>query len=179
VNKTHYLTTPISEEDVVNIKVGDKIFISGTIYTARDAAHKKLIKLIENNEPLPFELKDQIIFFAGPAPAKPNEPIGSIGPTTSYRMDPFSPTLLDNGLRGMIGKGERSEEVREAIIRNKGIYFVAIGGAAVVLSESVKKAEIIAYKELGTEAIRKLEVENFPCYAAIDCVGNNIFRKDS
>ncbi|PID28984.1 MAG: fumarate hydratase [Candidatus Cloacimonadota bacterium] len=177
MNKVHYLTAPLAEEDVAGIKVGDKVFISGVIYTARDAAHKKLVNLIANKEKMPLELKDQIIFFAGPSPARPGEPVGSIGPTTSYRMDPFSPCLLDNGLRGMIGKGKRSEEVRQAIIRNKAIYFTAIGGAAVVLSEAVKKAELIAYPELGTEAIRKLTVENFPCYTAIDSEGNDIFKK--
>ncbi len=170
-----YITPPLDNKQIQQLKVGDKVCITGTIYTARDAAHKKLVDLIESNQSLPFDLSGQIIFFVGPAPAKPGEVIGSAGPTTSYRMDPYSPTLLDKGLKGMIGKGPRNLEVIDSIKKNKGIYFAAVGGAAVVMAEAIKSVEIIAYPELGTEAIRKMEVENLPVFVAIDSDGKSIY----
>ncbi len=170
------LTTPLKSEDLIDLKIGDKVFISGTIYTARDAAHKRLVKLIEDGEELPFDLKGQIIYYVGPAPAPTGKPIGSAGPTTSYRMDPYSPILLDNGLKAMIGKGPRSKEVIKSMIKNKAIYFAAIGGAAVIMATSIKEAEIIAYEDLGAEAIRKLRVENLPCIVANDVNGNDVYQ---
>ena len=173
-NEIH-LTTPLQPETIEKLKIGDKVFISGIIYTARDAAHKRLVQLIQSGRELPFDLAGQIIYFVGPAPAKPGEVIGSAGPTTSYRMDPYSPVLLDNGLKGMIGKGPRSKEVIASILRNKAIYFAAVGGAAVVMADCVKSVEIIAYPELGPEAVRKLQVENMPVFVATDTMGNDIY----
>lgn len=170
------LTTPLTQEKLENLKIGDKVSITGTIYTARDAAHGRLVKLLEEGKELPIELKDQIIYYVGPSPAKPGEVIGAAGPTTSYRMDPYTPQLLDAGLKGMIGKGDRSDGVIESIKNNKGIYFVAIGGVAALLSKSIKKAEVVAYDDLGSEAIRKLEVEELPLFVAIDCKGNNLYK---
>ena len=175
-NEIH-LQTPLKTEDLENLKIGDKVFISGTIYTARDAAHKRLVDLIEDGKDLPINIEGQIIYFVGPAPAKPGMAIGSAGPTTSYRMDPYSPILLDAGLKGMIGKGPRNQEVIDFMKKNKAVYFAAIGGAAVVIAQSIKKAEIIAYEDLGAEAIRKLEVENFPCIVANDIYGNDLYQK--
>ncbi|MGL5960623.1 MAG: Fe-S-containing hydro-lyase, partial [Cetobacterium sp.] len=157
-----YLTTPLKDSEIEKLKSGDAVSITGFIYTARDAAHARLIKLLENGEELPFDLNGQIIYYAGPSPAKPGQPIGSCGPTTSYRMDSYSPTILENGLKGMIGKGARNKEVRDSIVKNKAIYFAAVGGAAALIAQSVKSSEIIAYEDLGAEAIRKLEVVNFP-----------------
>lgn len=170
-----YLQTPFKDEDLENLKIGDKVFISGTIYTARDAAHKRLVELIKSGKELPVDIRGQVIYFVGPAPAKPGMAIGSAGPTTSYRMDPYSPILLDAGLKGMIGKGPRSQEVIGSMKKNKAVYFAAIGGAAVVIAQSIKKAEIVAYEDLGAEAIRKLEVENFPCIVANDIYGNDLY----
>jgi len=156
--------------------VGDSVLISGTIYTARDAAHKRLIKLIEEGKELPIDIKDSIIYYAGPTPAKPGNVIGSVGPTTSYRMDSFTPMLLDRGLRGMIGKGLRSKEVIESIKKNRGIYFAAIGGVAAIIGKCIKKVEIVAYEDLDSEAIRKLEVKDLPVIVAIDSEGNNLYE---
>ena len=172
-----YLQTPLKVEDLENLKIGDKVFISGTIYTARDAAHKRLVELIKSGKELPVDIRGQVIYFVGPAPAKPGMAIGSAGPTTSYRMDPYSPILLDAGLKGMIGKGPRSQEVIGSMKKNKAVYFAAIGGAAVVIAQSIKKAEIVAYEDLGAEAIRKLEVENFPCIVANDIYGNDLYQE--
>ena len=169
------LYTPLKDEDLEKLNIGDKVLITGTVYTARDAAHKRLVDLIEAGKKLPFDIKGQIIYFVGPAPARPGMPIGSAGPTTSYRMDPYSPILLDAGLKGMIGKGPRSKEVIDSMIKNRGIYFAAIGGAAVVMAQAVKAAKIIAYEDLGTEAIRELKVENLPCIVANDIYGNDLF----
>lgn len=169
------LKTPIRTEDIVDLKIGDKVYISGTIYTGRDAAHKRLIELIDNKQELPFDVNGQIIYYVGPAPAPPGKPIGSAGPTTSYRMDSFTPKLLDAGLKGMIGKGARSSDVIASIIKNKCVYFVAVGGAAVVIANSIKKSKVIAYADLGTEAIREMYVENFPCIVANDIYGNDIY----
>lgn len=170
------ITCPLTEEKIKNLSVGDIVLISGIIYTARDAAHKRLIKLIEEGKKLPIDIKDSIIYYAGPTPAKPGNVIGSVGPTTSYRMDSFTPMLLDRGLKGTIGKGFRSKEVIESIKKNKGVYFAAIGGAAAVIAKCIQKAEIVAYEDLDSEAIRKLQVEDLPVITAIDSKGNNLYE---
>ena len=173
--KTVYLNTPIDSNDLIDLQIGDKVFITGTIYTARDAAHKRLVELLEKGEKLPFDPQGQVIYYVGPAPTPPGKAIGSAGPTTSYRMDPYAPALLDVGIKAMLGKGPRDESVINSMIKNKAVYLAAIGGAAVVMANSIKKADIIAYEDLGAEAIRKLEVENFPCIVANDVNGNDIF----
>lgn len=170
------LRTPLTEEKAVELKAGDTILLTGVIYTARDAAHKRLVELIDNNDELPFNIKDEIIYYVGPTPAKPGEVIGSAGPTTSYRMDPYAPKLLDLGLKGMIGKGSRNDEVINSIIRNKGIYFGAIGGAGALIGKSIVSSEIIAYEDLGAEAIRKIEVKDMPLVVIIDSHGNNLYE---
>ncbi|GAA0177885.1 Fe-S-containing hydro-lyase [Clostridium sediminicola] len=170
------ITAPVKDADFENLKAGDKVLISGTIYTARDAAHKRLIDLLNKGKELPFDIKNQIIYYVGPSPAKPGASIGSAGPTTSYRMDPFAPELLDIGLKGMIGKGKRNDEVIDAIKRNKAVYFGAIGGAAALIAKSIVKAEIIAYEDLGSEAIRRLEIKDFPAIVVIDSQGNNLYE---
>ena len=171
-----YIKTPITENKIKDIKIGDSVFISGIIYVARDAAHKRMQEMLDSNKELPFELKDNIIYYMGPSPAREGRSIGSAGPTTSGRMDKYAPALLDLGLKGMIGKGKRSKEVKEAIVRNSGIYFAAIGGAGALLSKAIKKSEIIAFEDLGAEAILKLEVENFPVIAVIDYEGNDLYE---
>jgi len=171
-----HLTTPLRDEDLEKLQIGDKVYLSGTIYTARDAAHQRLVELIEQEKPLPFDLKGQVIFYVGPAPTPPGKVIGSAGPTTSYRMDPYAPVLLAAGLKGMIGKGARSKAVIEAMQKYKAVYFAAIGGAAALISQSIKSAQVIAYEDLGPEAIRRLVVENFPCIVANDVRGNDIYR---
>lgn len=170
------IMTPIDESVVENLKAGDLVLISGVIYTARDAAHKRMVEALERGEELPFDLKGQVIYYAGPAPARPGKPIGSVGPTTSYRMDPYAPKLLEAGLKGMIGKGSRSREVIEAIKKFKGVYFGAVGGAAAYLARCVKSAEIIAYEDLGPEAVRRLVVEDFPAFVINDIHGNDLYR---
>ncbi|MFL0266512.1 Fe-S-containing hydro-lyase [Candidatus Clostridium radicumherbarum] len=170
------ITTPLTKEKVKELRAGDTVLITGTIYTARDAAHKRLVELIDKGEKLPMNVEDSIIYYVGPTPAKPGQAIGSAGPTTSYRMDSYSPKLIELGLRGMIGKGLRGPEVIEAIKKHTGVYFGAIGGAAALIGKSVKKAEVIAYEDLGAEAIRKLEVVDFPVVVVIDCVGNNLYE---
>ncbi|MBC8484814.1 MAG: fumarate hydratase [Bacteroidetes bacterium] len=178
-NSSIHITTPLTKETIDELKVGDKVLISGTLYTARDAAHKKLQQLIQDNKPLPFELRNQVIYYVGPTPAKPGSVIGSAGPTTSARMDTFTPLLLSHGLKGMIGKGSRDFTVLEAIKRNKCIYFAAIGGLGALLSKCIIKSDIIAYDELGTEAIRKLEVKDFPAVVACDSKGNSLYSLNS
>lgn len=170
------ITTPLTYEKVKELKAGDMVSISGVIYTARDAAHKILVEAINKGEKLPVDFKDQIIYYAGPTPAKPGKVIGSCGPTTSGRMDAYSPAMMEQGLRGMIGKGPRSKEVIEAMKKHGVVYFAAIGGAAALIADSVKKAEVVAYEELGPEAIRRLEVEDYPYIVAIDCEGNNQYE---
>jgi fumarate hydratase subunit beta len=170
------ITTPLTKEKVKELKAGDTVLINGTIYTARDAAHKRLVELIDKGEKLPMNVEDSIVYYVGPTPAKPGQAIGSAGPTTSYRMDSYSPKLIELGLRGMIGKGLRGPEVIEAIKKHTGVYFGAIGGAAALIGKSVKKAEVIAYEDLGAEAIRKLEVVDFPVVVVIDCEGNNLYE---
>lgn len=170
------LKLPLSDEDINNLKVGDRVLLTGYMYTGRDAAHKRLVETLDLGEKLPIEIKNEIIYYVGPSPEKEGDIIGSAGPTTSYRMDSYAPRLMDLGLRGSIGKGNRSKEVIESIIRNNGIYFGAIGGAAALISKSIKKAELIAYEDLGTEAIRKLYVEDFPVIVVIDNEGNNLYE---
>ena len=173
---TYYLTTPLSKEDVKKLKAGDVVYLNGTIYTARDAAHKRLVELIEKGEELPFKLEGSVIYFVGPTPPKPGDPIGSAGPTTSYRMDSYSPTLLKHGLRGMIGKGKRNQEVKDACVKYGGVYFGATGGAGALLGKKIKSAKVIAYPELGPEAIRELEVEDFPVTVINDTYGNDLYQ---
>ncbi len=172
------LKTPLSDESVVNLKAGDMVSLTGNIYTGRDAAHKRLIDLIEEGKELPIELEGQIIYYVGPAPAKPGYACGSAGPTTSYRMDPFAPALLDRGLKGMIGKGTRSDEVIESMKKNKAVYFGAVGGAAALIARSIKESEVIAYEDLGTEAIHRFYVEDFPLVVVIDSDGNNLYESE-
>jgi fumarate hydratase subunit beta len=169
------LTTPLTKEKVVSLKAGDQVLISGVIYTGRDAAHGRLIKAINDGQTLPFDLKDNIMYYVGPAPAKPEETIGSCGPTTSYRMDDLTTPLLDRGLTGMIGKGKRNDTVIQSMMDNKAVYFAAIGGAGALIANSVEAVEIIAYEDLGSEAIRKLTVKDFPCVVVIDSEGNNMY----
>ncbi len=170
------ITTPLTQDKVSSLKAGDNCLISGTIYTARDAAHKRLCELVSKGEALPIDVKDNIIYFVGPTPAKPGQAIGSAGPTTSYRMDAYSPTLIKLGLTGMIGKGKRGDEVINAMKQHGAVYFGAIGGCGALLSECIKSAEVIAYDDLGAEAIRKLTVENFPVVVIIDSKGNNLYE---
>ena len=171
-----YLTSPLSENDIENLNAGDYVYLTGTIYTARDAAHKRMYESLCLNQEIPMDLNDNIIYYMGPSPAREGYPIGSAGPTTSSRMDKYAPLLMDHGLKGMIGKGKRSKEVIDSIIKNGAVYFAAVGGAGAILSKSIKKAEVIAYDDLGTEAIRKLEVENFPIIVVIDSKGNNLYE---
>lgn len=171
------LNTPLTAEKTKDLKAGDNVLISGIIYTGRDAAHKRLVELVQEGKELPVDLKDQIIYYVGPAPAKPGQAIGSAGPTTSYRMDAYAPTLLDLGLKGMIGKGKRSDEVVASMMKNDAVYFGAIGGAGALLSKCIKKAEVVCYDDLGAEAIRRLEVENLPVVVVIDSQGNNLYTQ--
>ena len=170
------IKTPLSREDARKLKAGDSCLISGIIYTARDAAHKRLCELALAGRDLPFDVKDSIVYFVGPTPAKPGEAIGSAGPTTSYRMDAYSPTLISIGQTGMIGKGKRGPEVVEAMKAHGAVYFGAIGGCGALLSSCIKSAEIVAYPDLGAEAVRRLEVENFPVIVVIDSEGNNLYE---
>ena len=174
---TYNLTTPLSDEDIEKLKCGDVVNLSGTIYTARDAAHKRLVDLIEEGKDLPFDLKGSVIYFVGPTPPKPGDPIGSAGPTTSYRMDRYSPTLLAHGQKGMIGKGKRNQAVRDACKKYKGVYFGATGGAGALLGKQIKSAEVIAYPELGPEAVRKLEVDGFPVTVVNDMYGCDLYEE--
>ena len=171
-----YINAPIDNEIVNSLKAGDCVYITGTIYTARDAAHKRMYEAIKNGENIPFELKNNIIYYLGPSPAREGQVIGSAGPTTSSRMDKYTPLLLVHGLKGMIGKGKRSDNVIESMHKNNAVYFAAIGGAGALLSKCIKKAEVIAYDDLGTEAIRKLEVENLPAIVVIDNKKNNMYE---
>lgn len=170
------LHTPLTQDKISNLKVGDSVLLSGVLYSARDAAHKRLIDLLNDGKELPLNLNDETIYYVGPSPAKPGKIIGSAGPTTSYRMDFYAPRLLDLGLKGMIGKGARCDEVIDAIIRNKAVYFGAIGGAAALIGKSIVKSEIIAYEDLGAEAIRKMEVKDMPLVVIIDSKGNNLYK---
>lgn len=171
-----YIKAPLNREEAGSLQAGDYVYITGTIYTARDAAHKRMYEALERGEQLPMDMQNNVIYYMGPSPAREGRPIGSAGPTTSSRMDKYAPSLLDLGLMGMIGKGKRSEAVKEAIVRNGAVYFAAVGGAGALLSRSIKSSEVIAYDDLGTEAIRKLEVENFPVIVVIDSQGNNLYE---
>ncbi len=171
-----YIKVPFCSEDVANLRAGDYVYLTGTIYTARDAAHKRMYEALQSVETLPIEMKNNVIYYMGPSPAREGRPIGSAGPTTASRMDKYAPVLLDLGLIGMIGKGKRSEEVKDAIVRNGAVYFAAVGGAGALLARSVKEAEVIAYEDLGTEAIHKLSVENFPVIVVIDSQGNDLYE---
>ncbi len=172
-----HLEGPLTSDRVRTLRAGDSIRFSGTVFTARDAAHRRLVESMDKGEPLPFPIRDSVIYFAGPAPAKPGQPIGSIGPTSSYRMDAYSPRLLDAGLTGMIGKGTRSPEVIEAMRRNGAVYFAAIGGAAALIARCVRRCDLICYEDLGPEAIRRLEVVEMPLVVAIDCEGGNLYEQ--
>ncbi|MCJ7499705.1 Fe-S-containing hydro-lyase [bacterium] len=171
------LTPPLTDEDVAGLRAGDRVLITGTMLTGRDAAHKRLVDLIENGDELPVDLKGQIIYFVGPTPTRPGEAIGSAGPTTSYRMDAYSPILIEKGLKGMIGKGSRSREVVEAMVKHKAVYFAAVGGAAALISRRIVSSEILAYEELGPEAIRRLQVKDFPVIVVNDTEGNDLYEQ--
>jgi fumarate hydratase subunit beta len=173
---TRIINTPLTDEVTSSLHAGDRALINGIIYTGRDAAHKRLAELLERGEKLPFEIRGQIIYYVGPCPAKPGKAIGSAGPTTSGRMDAYTPGLMEIGLKGMIGKGLRSESVVDSIVRHKGVYFAAIGGAGALLSEAVKEAEVVAFADLGPEAVFKLKVEKFPVTVIIDAEGKNLYE---
>jgi fumarate hydratase subunit beta len=170
--------TPLTDKTVTSLKAGQIVAITGYIYTGRDAAHKRLIELIKQGKELPIDVQGQIIYYVGPAPAKPGYACGPAGPTTSYRMDPYTPYLLDLGLKGMIGKGLRSEEVIKSMVKNKAVYFVAVGGAAVVIAKSIKESKIVCYEDLGAEAIHRYYVEDFPAIVVIDSLGNNLYETE-
>ncbi len=177
MSKVYNLTTPLSDEDVEKLKAGDVVYLSGKLYTARDAAHKRLVDLIKEGKELPFELKGSVIYFVGPTPPKPGDPIGSAGPTTSYRMDSYSPILIEHGQKGMIGKGKRNQAVKDACVKYKAVYFGATGGAGALLGKLIKSSKVIAYPELGPEAIREIEVENFPVTVINDSYGNDLYQQ--
>lgn len=171
-----HITVPFNRETASSLEAGDYVYLTGTIYTARDAAHKRMYEALQAGEELPMNMEDNIIYYMGPSPAREGRPIGSAGPTTASRMDKYAPSLLDLGLKGMIGKGKRSEAVKDAIVRNGAVYFAAVGGAGALLSKSITSSEVIAYDDLGTEAIRRLEVRNFPVIVVIDSKGNNLYE---
>ncbi len=171
-----HILAPINKEELAVLKAGDYVYITGTIYTARDAAHKRMQETLDKGEGLPIELENNLIYYMGPSPAREGRPIGSAGPTTASRMDKYAPQLMDLGLAGMIGKGKRSQEVMDAIVRNGAVYFAAVGGAGALLSKSITGSEVVAYDDLGTEAIRKLEVKDFPVIVVIDKDGNNLYE---
>ncbi len=173
----HALTVPLTREVVKKLKAGDTVRLTGVVYTARDAAHKRLVDLIAAGKDLPIPLEGQVIYYVGPAPTPPGKVIGSAGPTTSYRMDPYAPVLMEHGLKGMIGKGERTAPVVESMKKNGAVYFAATGGAAALISKSITAVEIVAYEDLGAEAIRRLEVKDFPLIVAQDCHGGNVYRE--
>ena len=171
------VTLPFTDEVIAMLKAGDKVLLTGIIYVARDAAHKRMVGALERGSPLPFDIKGQTIYYMGPTPARPGQPIGSAGPTTSGRMDVYAPRLMAEGLKGMIGKGMRSQAVKDAMIKHRAIYLAAIGGAGALISKSIKKSEVIAYEELGTEAIRRLEVVDFPATVANDIYGGDLYQE--
>lgn len=172
----YYINAPFNKDTTKKIRAGDMIYISGTIYTARDAAHARMYEALQEGKTLPLDVQNQVIYYMGPSPAREGKAIGSAGPTTASRMDKYTPALLDLGMAGVIAKGKRSKEVIEAFVKNKSIYFAAIGGAGALLSKCILKSEVIAYEDLGAEAIRKLEVKNFPCIVIIDHEGNNLYE---
>ena len=173
----HHITTPITDETVEKLLAGDSVYITGYLYTGRDSAHKKLIELVDKGEELPIDIKGQLIYYVGPTPARPGKVIGSAGPTTSYRMDSFAPTLHKLGLKGTIGKGERSEQVKDSLKKHKAVYLAAVGGAGALISKSIVESEVIAYPELGPEAIRRVKVEDFPCIVINDMYGGDLYQE--
>lgn len=175
---TKHISLPLTDGDIQSLKAGDAVLLSGTIITGRDAAHKRLYGLIREGKPLPVSVEGEVIYYVGPAPAKPGYAVGPAGPTSSYRMDKFTPALLDLGMKGMIGKGARSQAVVDSIIKNKAVYFAAVGGAAALIAKSIKKEELLCYGDLGTEAVRRYTVEDFPCIVAIDCTGRSVYDRD-
>lgn len=175
MSKEMKLQLPLTKDISSSLHAGDYVYLTGTIYVARDAAHKRMIEGLAEGKELPFDVKDAVIYYMGPSPAREGRPIGSAGPTTATRMDRYAPTLLDMGLSGMIGKGKRSPEVLDAVCRNKAVYFAAVGGAGALLSQRIKKSDVIAYDDLGAEAVRRLEVEDFPVIVVADCEGNNLY----
>lgn len=170
------LTTPLTHDQIKDLKAGDQVSITGVIYSARDAAHKNMVDGLKENKPLPIDVEGQVIYYAGPTPAKPGKVIGSCGPTTSGRMDAYSPEMMEHGLKGMIGKGPRSSVVIESMKKNGAVYFAAIGGAAALIADKIKKVDIVCYEELGPEAIRRMEVEDYPCIVAVDSEGNDLYK---
>ncbi len=172
------ITLPLTDEQIDTLKAGDSVLLTGTMITGRDAAHKRLYELVQKGEALPVEINGETIYYVGPAPAKPGYAVGPAGPTSSYRMDKYAPVLLDLGLKGMVGKGARNQDVIDAIIRNHAVYFAAIGGAAALIAKSIKKTEPICYEDLGTESVRRYYVEDFPCIVAIDAQGNNVYETE-
>ena len=172
----YYIKAPMNDEEIRKLNAGDYVYITGTIYTARDAAHKRMFEALENGEKLPIDMAHNVIYYMGPSPAREGRPIGSAGPTTASRMDKYAPILLDLGQKGMIGKGKRTQAVKDAIVRNEAVYFAAVGGAGALLSQKIVASEVVAYDDLGTEAIRKLEVKDFPVIVVIDCMGNDLYE---
>jgi fumarate hydratase subunit beta len=175
--KTVHINTPLDAVTLEKLKAGDRVLITGVIFTARDAAHKRMVHALHHKEELPFDIRNQIIYYSGPTPARPGYIIGSIGPTTSGRMDAYTPAMLEAGLKGMIGKGGRSQEVKDSIVKNRAVYFAAIGGAGALISRKIKKSEVIAYEDLGTEAIHRLEVEDFPAVVVNDFHGGDLYQQ--
>ena len=171
-----HITVPVAKEEIQDLRAGDYVYLTGVIYTARDAAHKRMDEALSERKELPLDIKNQMIYYMGPSPAREGRPIGSAGPTTASRMDKYAPRLLDLGLGGMIGKGKRSQAVQDAIVRNKAVYFAAVGGAGALLSKCIKRADVIVYDDLGTEAIRRLEIEDLPAIVVIDSEGNNLYE---
>lgn len=171
-----HINVPLDGKTAASLKIGDYVYLTGTIYTARDAAHKRMQDALEKGEPLPLEMKNNVIYYMGPSPARIGRPIGSAGPTTASRMDKYAPALLDLGLKGMIGKGKRTKEVKEAVMRNGAVYFAAVGGAGALLSRSIISSQVIAYDDLGTEAIRRLDVKDFPVIVVMDAQGNDLYE---
>ena len=171
-----HINLPLDDKTVSSLRAGDYVWLTGTIYTARDAAHRRMYEALHRGEELPVDVKNNVIYYMGPSPARDGMPIGSAGPTTSGRMDKYTPLLLDLGLRGMIGKGRRNQEVKDAIMRNGAVYFAAVGGAGALLAKAIVSAQVIAYDDLGTEAIRRLEVKNFPAIVVIDCMGTDLYE---
>lgn len=172
-----HITVPFDKETAKSLKAGDYVYLTGVIYTARDAAHKRMDESLNNGDKLPIDIDSNVIYYMGPSPAREGRPIGSAGPTTATRMDKYTPRLLDMGLTGMIGKGKRQPKVKEAIVRNNAVYFAAVGGAGALLSQHILKSDVVAYDDLGTEAIRRLEVENFPVIVVIDSEGNDLYER--
>ena len=170
------MKVPFAREEAAALRTGDYVYLTGTIYTARDAAHKRMYETLQKGGSLPFDIRENVIYYMGPSPARQGCPIGSAGPTTASRMDKYTPALLDLGLRGMIGKGKRTEAVRQAMIRNTSVYFAAVGGAGALLSKSILRSEVIAYEDLGTEAVRRLEVKDFPVIVVMDSLGNDLYE---